>query len=117
MSRVIRRDAARRDLVEIVYYYLDQGSLAAAQRFRDQAEALLGRLADMRGIGTPYDPDHRALAGLRFLPVTRFKKYLIFYRPVPGGIELVRVLHGAREIASILAEEFGGGEDDAEAGE
>ena len=71
----------------------------------------------MPGMGTSYDPGHPALAGLRFLPVSRFKKYLIFYRPIPGGIEVVRVLHGARDIESILADEFSGGEDDAEAGE
>lgn len=114
MSRVIRRDAARQDLVDIAFYYVHQGSLAVAQRFRDQAEALLGRLADMPGMGTSYDTDHPALAGLRFLPVTRFKKYLIFYRPIPGGIDLVRVLHGARDIGSILADLSDGEEDDDE---
>jgi hypothetical protein len=35
-------------------------------------------------------------------------------RPAPGGgIEILRVLHGARHIAGILAEEFGV-EDDAD---
>jgi plasmid stabilization system protein ParE len=33
--------------------------------------------------------------------------YLVFYRTVLGGIEIVRILHGARDIAGILAEEFG----------
>jgi hypothetical protein len=33
---------------------------------------------------------------------------LVFYRAVPGGgIEVFRVLHGARDIHGILAEEFG----------
>ena len=35
-------------------------------------------------------------------------RLLPFYRPVPGGIEVLRILHGARDIQSILAEEFGG---------
>jgi toxin ParE1/3/4 len=61
----------------------------------------------MPALGTSYDPDHPALTELRFLPIARFKKYLVFYRPIPGGIEVVRVLHGARDIHGILAAEFG----------
>jgi plasmid stabilization system protein ParE len=38
MSRVIRRNAARQDLVDIVYYYIRQGTPATALRFRNQAE-------------------------------------------------------------------------------
>lgn len=118
MSRITRRNAARQDLVDIAYYYIRQGSPASAQRFRNQAEALFGRLADMPGMGTPYDHDHPALAELRFLPVTRFKKYLVFYRVIPGGIEVVRVLHGSRDLQGTLTEEFGIGEqDEAEPGE
>jgi toxin ParE1/3/4 len=117
MSRITRRNAARQDLVDVAYYYIRQGSPASARRFRDQAEALFGRPADMPGLGAPYDHDHPALAGLRFLPVTRFKKYLVFYRATPGGIEVVRVLHGARDIQVTLAEGFGiGGQDEAEPG-
>jgi toxin ParE1/3/4 len=112
MSRVIRRQAARQDLVEIAYYYIRQGSPATARRFRDQAEALFRRLAGMPGMGAAYDPSHPALAGLRFMPVTRFKKYLVFYRAIPSGIEVIRVLHGVRDIDGILSEEFGIEEDD-----
>jgi toxin ParE1/3/4 len=45
------------------------------------------------------------LTGLRVFPVRGFPKHLIFYRQVADGIELVRVLHGARDVAAILAEE------------
>jgi plasmid stabilization system protein ParE len=35
--------------------------------------------------------------------VRGFKKYLIFYRPlVGGGVEIIRVLHGAQDVKSIL---------------
>jgi hypothetical protein len=34
-----------------------------------------------------------------------------FYRPVADGIEVVRVLYGARDIDAILVEEFGIEED------
>jgi hypothetical protein len=40
----------------------------------------------------------------------------VFYRPVADGIEIVRVLHGARDIQSILTDEFApdDNEEDAE---
>jgi toxin ParE1/3/4 len=39
---------------------------------------------------------------LRSFPVGQ---YVIFYLPLPKGVEIVRVLHGARDIESILQEE------------
>jgi toxin ParE1/3/4 len=36
---------------------------------------------------------------LRSFPVG---KYLLFYRPVVGGIELVRIVHGARDIQNLF---------------
>ncbi len=78
-----------------------------AERFFTQAEATFKRLAAMPGMGTHYSHDHPALAGVRFFPISRFTRYIVFYRPTEDGIEIVRVLHGARDIAGILAEEFG----------
>ena len=37
---------------------------------------------------------------------SKFRKYLVFYVPIPGGIEVFRVLHGARDIDGILDAEF-----------
>jgi hypothetical protein len=46
-----------------------------------------------------------------------FKNDLVFYRPVPDDIEVARVLHGARDIPSILSAEFRPDDDDAAEGE
>jgi toxin ParE1/3/4 len=58
-------------------------------------------------MGARYQHEHPALAELRFFPVSRFKKFIVFYRPIAGAIEIVRVLHGAHDIHRILAEDFG----------
>jgi len=97
----------RQDLVDVFYHYVRQGTLRTARRFLAQAEATFQRLARMPGIGTRYEPNEPLYADLRYFPVSRFRMYLVFYRPVPGGIEVLRVLHGARDIHRILAEEFG----------
>jgi toxin ParE1/3/4 len=45
------------------------------------------------------------LAGLRVGRVEGFEKHLIFYRPGDDGVEIIRVLHGARDIDSVLDED------------
>lgn len=94
--------------------YLAERSEQAARRFRVQAEATFGRLTASPEIGTRYEPEGPGYAELelRYFPITKFPKYLVFYRPVPDGIEVVRVLHGARDIGGILADDFGVPEDE-----
>lgn len=107
MSREIHQRAqARGDLVEAVAY-LAERSEQAARRFRAQAEATFGRLAASPGIGTSYQPEDPAYAGLRYFPIAKFPKYLVFYRPAANGIEVIRVLHGSRDIAAILEDDLG----------
>jgi toxin ParE1/3/4 len=85
-----------------------------ARRFRAEAEATFARLAKSPGIAPRYDPDHPALAEVRYQTVSRFKACVVFHRPTADGIEVLRVLHGARDIAGILAEDLG---IDADAGD
>jgi len=119
MSKAIhRRHKARQDLVDIFRYFAREAGFRVAQRFFAQVEATFARLAGMPGLGTCYEYDHPALADLRYFPVSRFRKYLVFYRPAADGIEIIRVLHGARDIQTILAEDLdtedndGDGKDD-----
>ena len=107
----------KNDLTDIIYYYIREGSSTAGHRFRKEAEATFQRLASMPYMGSLYEHEHPALAGLRFFPLpSRFKKYLVFDRPMDDGIEVVRVLHGARDIEAIVNEEFGLGEEDGHDG-
>jgi toxin ParE1/3/4 len=104
---VRRRHRARQDLIEIFRDLAREASLRTARRFLAQAEATFGKLADMPGMGTRYEPETLAFPEIRFFPISRFEKYLAFYTPIIGGIDIVRVLHGARDIPSILADDFG----------
>jgi len=42
------------------------------------------------------------LEGLRCFRIRGFENHFVFYRPHESGIEVVRVLHGARDLESIL---------------
>jgi len=119
MSRIFRRQSAREDLVEIVFRYMETGSPFTGHRFREAAEKTFQRLALMPGLGSRLDLEHHELSELRYFPLpTKFKKFIVFYRPVDGRIEIARVPHGSRDLHGILEKDFGvSDEDDAKQGE
>lgn len=89
MVRITRSRPARADLREI-WLYVAQDSIEAADRLLDRLDRTVRMLANNPGIGERRD-DLRA--GLRRFVMGN---YLVFYETVPGGIRVVRVLHGAR---------------------
>jgi toxin ParE1/3/4 len=56
----------------------------------------------MPGIGSPQSFENPMLAGVRRWPVEGFENYLIFYRTDDEHVEIIRVLHGARDIEAVL---------------
>jgi plasmid stabilization system protein ParE len=55
-------------------------------------------------LGSPYDLAPPAYPDLRFAKVGRFRKHLILYRPISGGIEVVRVVHASQDPNSLFAD-------------
>lgn len=104
--RVIKRPPAKRDLLEQASY-LAQDKLNAAARFLSAAEEAFRLLARMPAMGSRRNFANPRLAGLRLWRVPGFEMHLIFYRPIPGGIEVLRVLHGSRDVQSILEDRAG----------
>jgi toxin ParE1/3/4 len=91
MPRVFTRPRAEADLVNI-WRYIAQNSPANADRLLDRISDTLNRLAAMPFMGQArFD----LAPGLRMFPVGN---YLIFFRPIESGIEVIRVLHGKRHI-------------------
>jgi len=43
-------------------------------------------------------------AGLRVWPIKAFENYLIFYQPTDAGIDVVRVIHAARDIEALFSD-------------
>jgi toxin ParE1/3/4 len=107
MSRsVTRKPRARVDLLEQFDYFVEHGGVELAGRYFGAVEATCAQLGTFPFSGSPYlHPLSRQFEGLRRIPVADFEHYLIFYMPVGEGIDVVRVLHAARDIESILAEE------------
>lgn len=101
MSRIIRRVGAKRGLAESAEY-IRRGSPRSARRFLAAAERALESLAAMPKKGGLFESDRPELDGVRVWQIPRFKNYLIFYRPIDGGIEVLRVIHAARDLESLL---------------
>ena len=97
MSRYIVAPQARDDLREIQSYYLEEGSASGARTVLGELRAAFQRLAKNPGIGhsRPDLTDRR----IRFWPV---RSYLVVYRPETKPLEIITVLHGARDVQRIL---------------
>jgi toxin ParE1/3/4 len=98
------RPLAERDLDDQADYLEAQAGMETARRFYLAAREIFAKLLEMPEMGTPRIFDNPELSGLRSWPVRGFEKHLIFYRTSEGGIEVLRVLHGARDLESILQE-------------
>jgi len=96
---------ANQDLDEH-YLYIRRDSPQAAVRLLQAADSTFRQLARMPQLGGVYPVERPDLAGLRVWQVKGFRNYLIFYRPIEGGIEVVRVLHAARDTTAALEEPF-----------
>ncbi len=91
MPRVLRRPLAAADIAEI-WDYIAEDSLGQADAWVDRLDETLQLLATQPRMGRPRD---ELSLGLRSMPIGR---YVIFYEPLNDGIDVVRVLHSARDI-------------------
>ena len=104
MANVVRRPGAELDLEEMAVY-IGKRSRPTATRFLRAAALTFESLASMPGMGGPYPLANPALRGLRSHPIRGFPNHIAFYLPTAGGIEVIRVLHGARDQDAILEAE------------
>lgn len=98
------RPRARLDLLEQFLYLADQATATVAERYFMAVNQTCARLAKQPLSGTPYDSGVARLKGMRRVPVSGFTAFLIFYIPRARSIEVIRVLHGARDIEHLFAE-------------
>jgi toxin ParE1/3/4 len=104
VKRPVRlRGAAENDVAGHALY-LQNSSVEAAVRFLDAFDATIALLGRSPEIGGTCRFQNRLFDGFRVWPIAGFKSHLIFYRILPDEIEVVRVIHGARDLKSIFGE-------------
>ncbi len=103
MSHYTIAPAARCDLHAILDYFLDvAGNAELAIRFTNCAESTFTKLSKSPGQGRPRQFRRNLLKGLRSWRIDEFPTYLVFNRETAASIEIVRVLHGARDLERLF---------------
>lgn len=104
-SRVSQRRRARQDILELITYIAADNPKAAAAVYDAYERVIATTLAETPDVGRPYRSTEAGLQGVRMVSVGRFRSYLVFYRRRGVEVEVLRVLHGARDLRSLLSAE------------
>jgi len=91
MARVTRRPLAELDILEI-WEFIAGDSVAAADSWVDELDEKMALWATQPMMGRARDD---LALGIRSLA---FGRYVVFFRALADGIDVVRVMHGARDI-------------------
>lgn len=102
MGRVIKRVAAKRDLTDHFVFLGENASVDVAHRFLHSSNLSFQALAQMPELGAQRSFRNPRFSSVRACPVKGFERYLIFYRPLTDGVEILRVIHGARDIERLF---------------
>ena len=94
---------ATNDAITIAEFLAGRSSLNTSDKFLSATTQVYRQLADMPGLGSPRDYG-QSFSGLRMWHVPKFPKYLIFYRAIETELIILRVLHGAQDIAQIFSD-------------
>lgn len=100
--QVFKRESAGRDLDQCASYLQLGAGLDVALRFLERAEEAFAFLLEHPHAGRPWQLADPALEGIRSWRVSGFDDYLIFYRSVSNGVEIVHVTHGAQDLKRIF---------------
>jgi len=104
MASFVFSEFVRGDLA-VIWDYIALDNLDAADRFLEAANSTFLELAMNPEIGQPRRFPGSQLRSLRSFRIKGFENYLIFYRPVSEGIEVLNVLHGARDLDKFWKDE------------
>lgn len=100
-------EAAALSIIEQADYYHQVSDLALAQRWEQAVDQAVNSLLSLPERGTPCRFRSPALAGLQWIFVPGFPKHMVFYRyrSQEQAVLIVQVLHGARDLETVLDEE------------
>ena len=105
MSKVVFSKAARSDRREITAYTVRRFGVEQARRLRQTFQAKIASLA--RAPMTGHRSEEINPPGRSFRYAAVMKSFIIVYEPADDGIRVVRLLHGARNLAAELARDAG----------
>ena len=92
MAGIIVTPAAENDLTDI-WLFIAEDNPQAADRVFEAAQITFDSLLEQPKIGKIFESKRKKLKGIRFFPIGKYPKYIVYYREIRNGIEVVRILH------------------------
>ena len=78
------------------FEFVARDNPGAAERLADSVEATLEVLEQMHRLGRRWTP-RGPLREVRVRGVSGFENYILYHRPIPGGIEWLAIRHAAQQ--------------------
>lgn len=97
------RPAAEKDVDDLALF-IAKSSPSQAMRFYDAVNSTYKMILEAPERWPVYGFVHPRLNDLRKRSVLEFPKHLVFYRIDADMVEVVRILHGTRDLAAVFAE-------------
>ena len=95
--RIYLRPQAQIDVMELAEH-IALDDVVAAIRFAEAFHASIDFLLDFPESGEIWKPKKARHAPMRIWPVKGFPNHLIFFRMTPDELQIIRVVHGARDL-------------------
>jgi toxin ParE1/3/4 len=104
-ARYVLRPKADQDLDQQAYYLATEAGAETGHRFLVAAHETFALLSTQPQMGWPLRLRNPRLAFLRVFRISGFEKMLVLYAPLSSGVEIVRVIHGSRDLIAFLRRE------------
>jgi toxin ParE1/3/4 len=101
-ARYTVKPKADRDLDDYADYLARETNVDVALGFLSASHETFALLAENPNMGWASRLKNPALKTLRVFHVSSFEKMLILYRPLPTGVDILRVVHGSRNLRALF---------------
>jgi toxin ParE1/3/4 len=101
-ARYTVKPKADRDLDDYADYLAREANVDVALDFLSASHETFALLAENSNMGWASRLKNPALKMLRVFRVTSFEKMLILYRLLSDGVDILRVVHGSRNLGALF---------------
>lgn len=102
---LVLSERARGDFISSIDFYTAEASFDVARSFRSALRAEFDHIGRFPASGSPHSAPTVDVRDLRSWPVRGFP-YLVFYAERGDRIDILRILHTARDIPASLREDM-----------
>jgi toxin ParE1/3/4 len=101
-GRFLVKPKANKDLDDYAQYLVGRASLNVALRFLASARETFSLLSTQPQMGWHSRLNNPRLKALLVFRIAGFENMLVLYRPLPAGVEILRVVHGSRNLQALF---------------